>query len=620
MVNILQAIALMGGRRQAFGNGPGLRRLGALIVGALFLSAVLVPGPASAQFGWPPSKEERRDRPQDAGPPRWHDPAAAAPARPPAAQPYAAPGSVPDPRGAVERSALPPVMSGGRSGLPYELWRGVTVNAFEAHIAKLKLPLRSDALQRLWRRILLSDTPPPGGAKARERFLALRVEALYRSGLVHAGADLLSKARGEARSPIISLLDARTAIAMGERERGCGVVKSANLVRQRLTKVLRHKAILIAAYCAASGSNRASARLAAEIVREEGIRDRLAISVLDAMARGRRPKLRRVKRVTLLGYRFLELAAAADALKLVEKADGALLSVLARDEDGDPRVRLSASEAAVRALAIKPGHLADAYRAQGISPADLADPLSAQVDPALKRAILFRAIEAARDPQRQARLMSALMQQARSAGLYLPTARLLGAAMERMPQRPQLAWFAETGVEISLANAAYGRARSWAILGSSANGGLLHWLALADIADPATGAHRGTSLVQLQDLAQTGRLSPQLLHRLATVLDALRYNVPIPLWEAASRTPQPKGGHLPATGVLSELQAAAKAKHPGRTVLLAMRALGASGAEGAHMIALGDTIRALTAAGLEADARQLGLEALFVAWPRRARY
>jgi hypothetical protein len=51
-----------------------------------------------------------------------------------------------------------------------------------------------------------------------------------------------------------------------------------------------------------------------------------------------------------------------------------------------------------------------------------------------------------------------------------------------------------------------------------------------------------------------------------------------------------------------------------------MRALGASGAEGAHMIALGDTIRALTAAGLEADARQLGLEALFVAWPRRARY
>ncbi len=582
---------------------------------------MLVPAPIAAQSGWPPSKEGQRDRTRDAAPPRWRDPAAAKPAQPPAARPYAKPGGLPDPRGAVERSALPPVMSGGRSGLPYELWRGVTANAFEAHIAKLKLPLQSDALQRLWRRILLSDTPAPGGAKARERFLALRVEALYRSGLVHASAELLSTRRGQARSPIIGLLDARSAIAIGERERGCGIVKSANLVRQRLTKVLRHKAILIAAYCAASGSNPASARLAAEIVREEGIRDRVAISVLNAMARRRRPKLRRVKRVTLLGYRFLELAGAADALKLVDKADGALLGVLARDEDGDPRVRLSASEAAVRALAIKPEHLADAYRAQGISPADLADPLSVQVDPALKRAILFRAIEAAREPQRQARMMSALMQQARSVGLYLPTARLLGAAMKRMPQRPQLAWFAETAVEISLANAAYGRARSWAILGSSAGDGrLLHWLALADIADPAPGAHRGTSLVQLQDLAQTGRLSPQLLHRLATVLDALRYNVPIPLWEAASRTPQPKGGHLPATGVLSELQAAAKAKHPGRTVLLAMRALGASGAEGAHLIALGDTIRALTAVGLEADARRLGLEALFVAWPRRARY
>ena len=55
------------------------------------------------------------------------------------------------------------------------------------------------------------------------------------------------------------------------------------------------------------------------------------------------------------------------------------------------------------------------------------------------------------------------------------------------------------------------------------------------------------------------------------MLDALDFDVPIRLWEAASRTPQPAGGYLPETGVLAELQDAAKKHEFGRTVLLAMR-------------------------------------------------
>jgi hypothetical protein len=51
-------------------------------------------------------------------------------------------------------------------------------------------------------------------------------------------------------------------------------------------------------------------------------------------------------------------------------------------------------------------------------------------------------------------------------------------------------------------------------------------------------------------------------------------------------------------------------------VLLTMRTLGPHGAEGANMIALGDSIRALKRAGLEGDARRLAFEALFASWPR----
>ena len=141
---------------------------------------------------------------------------------------------------------------------------------------------------------------------------------------------------------------------------------------------------------------------------------------------------------------------------------------------------------------------------------------------------------------------------------------------------------------------------------------------LADIADAKWPGRRGEGFPAVEQLAVRGQLTPDLLHRLATVLDALDYQIPIPLWEAASRTPQPAGGHLPETGVLSQLQDAAKRREFARTVVLAMRAVGPSTAETAHIIALGDAIRALRRAGLEGDARALALEAVIGAWPRMA--
>jgi hypothetical protein len=120
-------------------------------------------------------------------------------------------------------------------------------------------------------------------------------------------------------------------------------------------------------------------------------------------------------------------------------------------------------------------------------------------------------------------------------------------------------------------------------------------------------------------MALRGDFLPDDLHRLATVLDALAYHVPIPLWEAASRTPQPTSGHLPATGLLSELQKASKSRDTTRTILLVLNAMGGNGPRGAHMIALGDSIRALKRVGLEKEARLLSLEALFPAWPRAPR-
>jgi hypothetical protein len=136
-----------------------------------------------------------------------------------------------------------------------------------------------------------------------------------------------------------------------------------------------------------------------------------------------------------------------------------------------------------------------------------------------------------------------------------------------------------------------------------------------DIADP-NERDRGKNFAPLEDYVARGRFPTAALYRLTTVLQALNYVVPLPLWEAANKAPQPTSGYLPETGVLTELQVASKKQEFGHTVLLVMKALGPNGAEDANLIALGDSIRALERAGLDADARRLALEALLPSWPR----
>ena len=277
----------------------------------------------------------------------------------------------------------------------------------------------------------------------------------------------------------------------------------------------------------------------------------------------------------------------------------------------DPKLRLAAAEAAARINIISPDRLAEIYRARTYSAAELADPLAARTDPLTRRSLLLKAAEAERTPQRKTRLIRALLDDARRSGLYVPTLRIVAKTVTGLTRQVEIGWFAETAVEAMLAAERYDDARAWATFGQSLDrpGGLPsgtgfeHWLALIDIADPSLASKRGAGLASVERMALAGRFQPEQLHRLATVLDALDYQVPIPLWEAASKTPQPTSGHLPDTGVLSELQDAAKKREFGRTVLLTLRTLGPAGAEGAHMIALGDAIRALKRAGLEPDAQ-----------------
>lgn len=518
----------------------------------------------------------------------------------------------------VESTDLMPVMADDGSGLPLEVWQGMSVSALEKLIAEIEIPPRSPALHRLWLRLITANLDAPAGANANRQFLALRLEVLYRSGLIEEAHRLLETM--PANDQVVAVLAARNAIAMGDEARACEGLKAARVSGQLPGPVMINAA-LISGLCAALAQDAAGAGLAAELARDAGANDGPGLRALDALAMGSEPGHHAAGNtaVGLIDYRLIKLASGAiDKKALIKRGSPALLAALTRDRAVSLGVRLAAGETALKLNAITVEQLGDLYRQ--LPPGDAIISDAQGTDTPERRAALFLVAERENTPQKKVRLIRAFLDEARHAGFYLAALRMVSPLSDTLHPAPEIGWYSETGVEVALAAGNFGKARQWASFGSDANapvsgGRLDHWSALIDIAEgvrPATAQ----DMRPLENLAIEGRLDAALLHRLATVLDALNYPVPLPLWERASSTSQPNEGHLPKTGVLTELQDAAKKREFGRTVLLTMKTLGPNGAEGAHMIALGDSIRALRRTGLAPDAHSLGFEALFMAWPR----
>ena len=566
---------------------------------------------SSGDDGWNPFKLLWPEQRQPRRPPPPPVREGGVPGGAPADRVNMQPGPFGSPSRPVESTDLSPVLAPDASGLPLELWRGLDLKALEELLASLSLPPRSSAMHQLWRRMLLSSANPPVGIPSPDHFVALRLEALYRSGLLADMTEVLEKSG--ASSALLQALAARKDIGVGAREAGCRSIKTLAAPSSGLPGRLKGETQLLAGYCAAIAGDTAAAGLAADLAREEGIEADVPIAVLAAFAGGTKPRLQLPKRVLLLDYRFLELMGPVDAAHIFDKAEPALLAALASDAAVDVRLRTAGAEAALRLHALAPEAVADIYRQQVVATAAASSAQGERLDPLVRRARLYQTIEFTARPDLKARLVRAMLEDARRAGVHLQTARMLDPLLAALPPGPDMAPLAEPALEGALAAGEFERARRWAT-----TRGLEHWLALIDIADPSLRDGRPPGMMYVEELVARGRLSAEALHRLATVLDALDFEVPMAVWEAASRSPQPATGFLPETGVLADLKQSAQRKDVGRAILLAMRTLGPAGADGANILALGDALRALRRIGMEADARRLGLEALFDVWPRTA--
>ena len=151
---------------------------------------------------------------------------------------------------------------------------------------------------------------------------------------------------------------------------------------------------------------------------------------------------------------------------MLDRAEPALVAALARESTADARTHVEAAEDAARIHALDADALAKVYAGVAL-PAGSGDPLTAKLEPPLKRAALAQAIAAESAPQRKAKLMQALLQEARNHTLYVPVARGLVGELKNLKQGNDTAFFAETAVEIALAGGDYATAVSWAVFGST---------------------------------------------------------------------------------------------------------------------------------------------------------
>jgi len=475
------------------------------------------------------------------------------------------------------------------SPLPYDVWRGVDAAMLERLLTAAPLPSPSPALATLIARVLSTGEPASGPD------LALRIDALQRSGRVVEEVEVLGRAV-EANEPGALGRYALALLASGREDDACEV---------RLGGAPVKDALLVPVYCAAARGDLPGARLALQLARDGGAETGLAASAIGRLSKTATPAPRMPKQVGVIDYLFITLGAKRPSVDLAAKAEPELLFYLAHDRSTPAELRVAAAEWAASLNIIAGDDLARAYRE-----AAQALPNNSQSGPAL-RARLFAAFDSAPSVKIRAESISALLASARDQDIEVPIAEALAEASAGLVADPQAAAFAETGIRVAALAGDEQSAWAWVDTGGER---LRSWQLLLAASDPQ-GPRAEAALAEGVDLAPTGGLPPPLLHRLVTVLDALNYDVPIPLWDEASKTPQPNDGDLPPTGALTSLKQAADAGEIGRTVLIAAAVLGKNGAKGAHLIALGDTLRALKLVGLDAEARRLGFEALYAHWP-----
>ena len=488
---------------------------------------------------------------------------------------------------------------------------------FRDEVLRLDGSMGSLVLNNLTSAALLDSGSEPQNSDP-ETLDLLKMVVLYRMGRIGDLARFIDSRPGKGRSLPVRVFKARALLAGGNVRQACDMATGFPVGDPGLSRDLLSEALMMTALCAARKKDYHTMGLMADIARDRGIRSPLSYAVIDYLASGIKPALELPPRLGVRDYYFLRLTGAKVPRRILEMAEPALIYALAFDRSAPLALRLEAAERAASRGQIDAAGLSDIYlQAAAASPRDRPGRTDAQT-----RALLYEGLSRTNDQKVRAEIIGTLIGSARKTHLSGVIAPLLLPYVRQMSPGKGFEQFAVRAIEVALLTQDAPLAERWFMFVKRAGPGAYRaaeWLPLADlVAKDLVPAGEGAQMAMR--MARAGRLDGAALHRLTSVLDALSLDVPIPLWNLAAKNPQPKGGALPATGVLGRLKKQVDEGRRGQALLTVMQAVGPHPADRLHLIAIGEIVRSLKKAGFGQQAALFGFEALYGIWPTGARH
>lgn len=508
---------------------------------------------------------------------------------------------------------------------PYRIWSKKEITQSTKLLKDVPRQIASPSLNHLLVRLLLTQTPSNN-----QKFEIMRLQLLFEMGRLNELISYIETYYPLQRNAVVQSYYTQALFAHGEKKRACEQANKIPVTRGAAPKKVITTALKLVAYCTASLGFYDAAMLSVNLAQEQGDPSTIPFEVLNYKSSAFRKgfKLKTVfnpKTLSLADQLFLSLAnfpLRQNDLKQdhLKHLDLAVLHVIARDESQPWLIRAKAAEH----LAYTNIHLVTllktTYLSKKFSKADLRQALKTKYTGSKKRALLYRALSYEKDPYKRSELIKAFWKSIEKAGLNYPGARLLSKKIAQLPHVDTLRSFSETALIISLAASQFKYAANWAVFGSihsdSSFQGLLHWMTLVEIAQIPT-PKKMRHLHVANNYSLNGQFNAEALHRLISALDALDYEIPHPLWTAASQSAQPAAGYLPEPGHLTRLVNTARNNHKAAGILMISIALGNSGPKDANVIATKEVIKALKKLGFVSYARRIAIETLLPVWPRQ---
>ena len=498
-----------------------------------------------------------------------------------------------------------------RGGFGTDMWRSTSLALLERVLPSLPMGTPSPAMQDLARRLLLSDARAPAGEGLGSNLLAIRIERLIAGGETEAANQLIALAAARAPDPALARAEVDGFLLAGDNAGACARISDA--VRGNSDPYW----LKGLTFCRALRAERATARLAVDLLRELGETGDEAFFVLVRALNGdpaaRIESLTEATPLHLAMMRAANMEIPADA---VAGAPPAVVRAIAAAPNASAEVRLDAAERAAAAGILPVERVAQIYGGF-VFEADAVEnaiEIARYAEGAWANALLYRLGRERNDAAGQAEVAQASMRRARARGGFVTAARIYAPTIRELEPGAALDFAIAELVPAMLAAGDSEAAAAWYARAEGAVATAL-WplmqIARGPVAMPLAGEAPRAWLQARADLPEAERYAAAAL--VFTLLEALGHEIAADDWETLFEGQLRVPTTMPAPALWRGLGAAGAAGAVGETVLMVLLVLGEPGPAGANATTLGAVVEALGAVGLEDEARAIALEAVLAA-------